>query len=932
MNKSRKNETESLLKTFEVQRSGLDQWSDVFLNINRLPCKLVLSPTSQSTVLLWETISFQLDPTNSMGCVLKRSCFGAIVLAIASEKSSSSVVIEGSVLYDINGVIVVAESFQSIIERLESVTTFPLCLRLISDGMIYDAIFWEKDTGIVWCRASELAQVESIANDGSAYARGIRSGDVIIQVDELNIHLLKYEYIVNRLKGSKEDSILIIFTGTREVESNIGILSSRYTGQMDGLNDYKLIENRFIGHFSSILCACDLSVNRMIEYHEFQHQHDNSFVFSRWKPVYAFCGIMLALRQQKELLSRSKKYHLLHSSNLFAADGRNAEISEHSKIEVFMFQLCKLLKHEEIAAEFFHPMAKPFSFGDDYSSVPSDTLHQGIYSRQLIHILVESCRGDFDASCKLFWNLLSDFREGTHVIDTMIDSTTHIHSNKNARIHVTSLEIFLAILFSHQQLSFFESNFSLLSTIFGSYCDVTSLLNQSQLLCNFDSHKTDSALFGTKGGNGRHTEDSENVDSGIDLTWRSCGSDDCVTLEPSIVEMTGMQELLERSTCFSLYDDCRQKNYISSSTIGIILSKQYCLATIAQTASKAAHEYNGDSHDVREVKLRVSLTACLSRQPLLWPVPSPLRGDVYLLSMIVSKCKLMKSSKHPTLLVFNTISAVSNESTPVKPSQRMILYKRDDDVSQDVFVLQVIRLIDRMLKADNLDLKLLVYNVMSTDCKEGFIEWVDGAEPLSAIIKDFGSDSNPIQAYMRKQHYSAVDPFFINKSVIDTYIRSCAGYSVITYLLGVGDRHLDNILMRASGELLHVDFGYIFGQDPKPFKSELRFTHEMLLAMGGEHSFIYGQFLLFCTKAYNSIRRSAPMLLNFIRITVDANISDLSVRQNPLDVIKTVSEKLHLEMDDVAATNHIRSIIINSVSAIMPAVMESLHRISVSLY
>jgi hypothetical protein len=74
--------------------------------------------------------------------------------------------------------------------------------------------------------------------------------------------------------------------------------------------------------------------------------------------------------------------------------------------------------------------------------------------------------------------------------------------------------------------------------------------------------------------------------------------------------------------------------------------------------------------------------------------------------------------------------------------------------------------------------------------------------------------------------------------------------------MGVGDRHLDNIMIsEEDATLFHIDYAYILGHDPKPIHPFARLTPEMIDAMGGTSSIYYTQFCNYCEKAIHCIRR-----------------------------------------------------------------------------
>ncbi|CAG5059019.1 unnamed protein product [Parnassius apollo] len=291
------------------------------------------------------------------------------------------------------------------------------------------------------------------------------------------------------------------------------------------------------------------------------------------------------------------------------------------------------------------------------------------------------------------------------------------------------------------------------------------------------------------------------------------------------------------------------------------------------------------------------------------PMPFPLDPNVTIKGIVAKKASLFKSALMPSKLTFLTTEGMEYEA----------IFKHGDDLRQDQLILQMITLMDKLLRRENLDLKLTPYKVLATSSRHGFLQFIESVTVAEALAAE-GS----IQSFLRRHNAAEGAPYGIRPEAMDTYVRSCAGYCVITYLLGVGDRHLDNLLLRRCGALFHIDFGYILGRDPKPLPPPMKLSREMVEAMGGIHSEHFHEFRKLCYTAFLHLRRHANLMLNLFSLMVDASVPDIALE--PDKAVKKVQDKLRLDLGDEEAVHYFQNLLDMSVTAVMAVLVEQFHK------
>uniref|UniRef100_A0A4W4EVY7 phosphatidylinositol 3-kinase n=1 Tax=Electrophorus electricus TaxID=8005 RepID=A0A4W4EVY7_ELEEL len=247
---------------------------------------------------------------------------------------------------------------------------------------------------------------------------------------------------------------------------------------------------------------------------------------------------------------------------------------------------------------------------------------------------------------------------------------------------------------------------------------------------------------------------------------------------------------------------------------------------------------------------------------------------------ILVKCKVMASKKKPLWLEFSCMDSEAPAGPPVG-----IIFKHGDDLRQDMLIIQTLMVMDSIWKENSMDLNLVPYGCISTGFQIGVIEIVRDAVTIAAIQRSHagtaGAFNNNALFDWLKGRCSIQEKLY---QALEKFVSSCAGYCVATYVLGIGDRHNDNIMITNQGNLFHIDFGHILG-NTKSFLGVNRervpfvLTPDFLYVMGkvkGQTSLSFQRFKDICIQAYMSLRSQSRLLVTLFSLMLLTGIPELS--------------------------------------------------------
>ncbi|XP_043244732.1 serine/threonine-protein kinase ATR-like [Amphibalanus amphitrite] len=267
-----------------------------------------------------------------------------------------------------------------------------------------------------------------------------------------------------------------------------------------------------------------------------------------------------------------------------------------------------------------------------------------------------------------------------------------------------------------------------------------------------------------------------------------------------------------------------------------------------------------------------------------------------------------------------------------------MMAKPKDDLRKDSRLMEFNRLVNRHLASDaearSRSLRIRTYTVIPLNDECGLLQWVPNLSGMrQVLLTQYRRRGNVMTNAELKQVCPRLEdsletkrkvlveqllprhPPLLSQWLVDTfaepqawytarlnYARTTAVMSMIGYILGLGDRHGENILLDAScGDCVHVDFNCLFNKGELfdwPERVPFRLTHNMVNALGPTG--VEGVYRTACEVTMSVMRQQQDALMCVLRPFVHDPLVEWSKQERKTrDVGEIVNEKAQAHVGDI---------------------------------
>ncbi|KAM9838921.1 phosphatidylinositol 4-kinase beta-like [Aulostomus maculatus] len=222
-----------------------------------------------------------------------------------------------------------------------------------------------------------------------------------------------------------------------------------------------------------------------------------------------------------------------------------------------------------------------------------------------------------------------------------------------------------------------------------------------------------------------------------------------------------------------------------------------------------------------------------------------------------------------------------------------VIVKCGDDLRQELLAYQVLRQLQSIWQQERIPLWIKPYKILVMSSDSGMIEPVLNAVSLHQVRKQ---SQLSLLDYFLQEHGSYTTEAFLTAQ--RNFVQSCAGYSLICYLLQVKDRHNGNILLDSEGHIIHIDFGFILSSSPRNLgfeTSAFKLTSEFVDVMGGLDGDMFIYYKMLMLQGLIAARKHMEKVLQIVEIMQQG--SHLPCFHGS-STIRSLKERFHMSLTE----------------------------------